>query len=193
MYSYTFISTCNYGESKAPPDALLNVIVFLRNSERSYECIDFTMIITSRNNAPISNYGGGFRCKSEYPWCIIEFKFLRNLSKTRKFANSLIIEVFIDDIFEDMKDNINHYDTSDIKFNKDQIKINNTLKDFPKVQLVYYNKAAPAELTCVRPDFYNDTKEIAEYYTDILKNLLENVESARINKQNKETAKQLIK
>ncbi|KAE9537964.1 hypothetical protein AGLY_005936 [Aphis glycines] len=44
------------------------------------------MSITSRNNAPISNYGGGFRCKSEYPWCIIEFKFLRNLSKTRKFA-----------------------------------------------------------------------------------------------------------
>ncbi|KAF0769804.1 Uncharacterized protein FWK35_00008219, partial [Aphis craccivora] len=32
------------------------------------------MIITSRNNAPISNYGGGFRCKSEYPWCIIEVK-----------------------------------------------------------------------------------------------------------------------
>ncbi|KAF0753066.1 Uncharacterized protein FWK35_00038832 [Aphis craccivora] len=30
--------------------------------------------ITSRNNAPISNYGGGFRCKSEYPWCIIEVK-----------------------------------------------------------------------------------------------------------------------
>ncbi|KAF0726642.1 Uncharacterized protein FWK35_00030545 [Aphis craccivora] len=43
------------------------------NSERSEECIDFT-IITSRNNAPISNYGGGFRCKSEYPWCIIEVK-----------------------------------------------------------------------------------------------------------------------
>ncbi|KAF0770105.1 Uncharacterized protein FWK35_00003943 [Aphis craccivora] len=44
------------------------------HSERSEECIDFTMIITSRNNAPISNYGGGFRCKSEYPWCIIEVK-----------------------------------------------------------------------------------------------------------------------
>ncbi|KAF0761236.1 Uncharacterized protein FWK35_00012407 [Aphis craccivora] len=43
------------------------------NSERSEECIDFTMIVTSRNNAPISNYGGGFRCKSEYPWCTIEF------------------------------------------------------------------------------------------------------------------------
>ncbi|KAF0758244.1 Uncharacterized protein FWK35_00009198, partial [Aphis craccivora] len=52
------------------------------DSERSEECIDFTMMcvfffvsvysITSRNNAPISNYGGGFRCKSEYPWCIIE-------------------------------------------------------------------------------------------------------------------------
>ncbi|KAE9531672.1 hypothetical protein AGLY_010878 [Aphis glycines] len=59
------------------------------HSKRSEECIDFTMIITSRNNAPISNYGGGFRCKSEYPWCIIEFKFLRNLSKTRKFAMSI--------------------------------------------------------------------------------------------------------
>ncbi|KAF0759164.1 Uncharacterized protein FWK35_00031853 [Aphis craccivora] len=55
------------------------------NSERSEECIDFTMMcvfffcvsvysITSRNNAPISNYGDGFRCKSEYPWCIIEVK-----------------------------------------------------------------------------------------------------------------------
>ncbi|KAF0754359.1 Uncharacterized protein FWK35_00031334 [Aphis craccivora] len=55
------------------------------NSERSEECIDFTMMcvffffvsvysITSRNNAPISNYGGGFRCKIEYPWCIIEVK-----------------------------------------------------------------------------------------------------------------------
>ncbi|KAE9534956.1 hypothetical protein AGLY_008248 [Aphis glycines] len=57
------------------------------DSERSEECIDFTMIITSRNNAPISNYGGGFRCKSEYPWCIIEFEFIRNMSKLRKFAN----------------------------------------------------------------------------------------------------------
>ncbi|KAF0768739.1 Uncharacterized protein FWK35_00010653, partial [Aphis craccivora] len=32
----------------------------------------FPSPITSRNNAPISNYGGGFRCKSKYPWCIIE-------------------------------------------------------------------------------------------------------------------------
>ncbi|KAF0736119.1 Uncharacterized protein FWK35_00038468 [Aphis craccivora] len=30
--------------------------------------------ITSRNNAPISNFWGGFRCKSEYYWCIIEVK-----------------------------------------------------------------------------------------------------------------------
>ncbi|KAF0696062.1 Uncharacterized protein FWK35_00034525, partial [Aphis craccivora] len=44
------------------------------DSERSDECIDFTMIITSRNIAPISNFGVGFRCKSEYPWCIIEIK-----------------------------------------------------------------------------------------------------------------------
>ncbi|KAF0752054.1 Uncharacterized protein FWK35_00017881 [Aphis craccivora] len=45
------------------------------NSERSDECIDFTMIIISRNNATISNYGGGFRCKSEYPWCIIQVPY----------------------------------------------------------------------------------------------------------------------
>ncbi|KAE9524049.1 hypothetical protein AGLY_015530 [Aphis glycines] len=52
------------------------------NFGRSDECIDFTMIvcffffvfITSRNNASISNFGGGFRWKSEYPWCIIEVK-----------------------------------------------------------------------------------------------------------------------
>ncbi|KAF0759846.1 Uncharacterized protein FWK35_00015596 [Aphis craccivora] len=52
------------------------------HSERSNECIDFTMIITSRNNAPISNFGGGFRSKSEYPWCIIEFS--KKSRKTKK-------------------------------------------------------------------------------------------------------------
>ncbi|KAF0761725.1 Uncharacterized protein FWK35_00008245 [Aphis craccivora] len=43
---------------------------------RSDECIDFTMmcVITSRNNAPISSFRGGFRCKSEYSLCIIEVK-----------------------------------------------------------------------------------------------------------------------
>ena len=30
--------------------------------------------ITSQNNTPISNYGGGFRWKSDYPWYIIEVK-----------------------------------------------------------------------------------------------------------------------
>ncbi|KAE9522195.1 hypothetical protein AGLY_017455, partial [Aphis glycines] len=56
------------------------------NSKRSDECIDFTMMyvfvcvcvsvysITNRNNASISNFGGGFRWKSEYLWCIIEVK-----------------------------------------------------------------------------------------------------------------------
>ncbi|KAE9524283.1 hypothetical protein AGLY_015322 [Aphis glycines] len=42
----------------------------------------FKSRITSRNNAPISNYGGGFRCKSEYPWCIIEFS--KKSRKTKK-------------------------------------------------------------------------------------------------------------
>ncbi|KAF0766972.1 Uncharacterized protein FWK35_00019262 [Aphis craccivora] len=44
------------------------------DSERSDECIDFTMIITSRNNASISNFGDGFRWQNEYPWSIIEVK-----------------------------------------------------------------------------------------------------------------------
>ncbi|KAF0765251.1 Uncharacterized protein FWK35_00021954 [Aphis craccivora] len=30
--------------------------------------------ITSQNNAPISNFRGDFRCKSKYPWCILEVK-----------------------------------------------------------------------------------------------------------------------
>ncbi|KAE9522819.1 hypothetical protein AGLY_016781, partial [Aphis glycines] len=68
------------------------------HSERSDECIDFTMMcvfflffffvsvysITSRNNAPISNYGGGFRCKSEYPWCIVEVKIFKKIVKNKK-------------------------------------------------------------------------------------------------------------
>ncbi|KAF0764660.1 Uncharacterized protein FWK35_00004013 [Aphis craccivora] len=44
------------------------------DSERSDFFLIFVSVysITSRNNAPISNFGGGFRCNSEYPWCIIE-------------------------------------------------------------------------------------------------------------------------
>ncbi|KAE9529575.1 hypothetical protein AGLY_011671 [Aphis glycines] len=63
-----------------------NINIATQNSERSDECIGFTMIITSRNNAPISNYGGAFRCKSEYPWCIIQtdksspFRIFRNIN-----------------------------------------------------------------------------------------------------------------
>ncbi|KAE9524217.1 hypothetical protein AGLY_015256 [Aphis glycines] len=48
--------------------------IIVLDSERSDECIDFTMIITSRSNASISNFGGSFRWKSEYHWCIIEIK-----------------------------------------------------------------------------------------------------------------------
>ncbi|KAF0759984.1 Uncharacterized protein FWK35_00008284 [Aphis craccivora] len=48
------------------------------------------MTITSRNNAPITNFGGGFRCKSEYPWCIIQVKnkhfptVLKKIEKNKK-------------------------------------------------------------------------------------------------------------
>ncbi|KAF0752937.1 Uncharacterized protein FWK35_00014501, partial [Aphis craccivora] len=54
-------------KSKFP---FLNKTNFFLDSERSEECIDFTMMcilnevmnhITSRNNAAISNFGGGFR------------------------------------------------------------------------------------------------------------------------------------
>ncbi|KAF0762890.1 Uncharacterized protein FWK35_00008993 [Aphis craccivora] len=57
---------------------------FLRkiNSERSEECIDFTMIITSRNNTPISNYGGGFRCKSQK--LTFSDSFQKNREKQKK-------------------------------------------------------------------------------------------------------------
>ncbi|KAE9536794.1 hypothetical protein AGLY_006856 [Aphis glycines] len=38
-------------------------------------CVFFCVyIITSQNNALISNFGGGFRWKNEYSWCIIESK-----------------------------------------------------------------------------------------------------------------------
>ncbi|KAF0693279.1 Uncharacterized protein FWK35_00031624, partial [Aphis craccivora] len=68
-----------------------NHFTFVLDSQGSEEYIDFTMIITSRNNAPISNYGGGFRCKSEYHWCIIQVKrltfsnsFQKNREKQKK-------------------------------------------------------------------------------------------------------------
>ncbi|KAE9544123.1 hypothetical protein AGLY_001812 [Aphis glycines] len=50
---------CNYVVPKC--DKLSLKLIFYANSERSDECIDFTMM-------------GGFRWQSEYPWCIIEFK-----------------------------------------------------------------------------------------------------------------------
>ncbi|KAF0756206.1 Uncharacterized protein FWK35_00018795 [Aphis craccivora] len=41
--------------------------------------------ITSRNNASISNFGGGFRWKSEYPWCIIKVKKKRGFLRKTSF------------------------------------------------------------------------------------------------------------
>ncbi|KAF0751087.1 Uncharacterized protein FWK35_00018972 [Aphis craccivora] len=64
----------------------INMIMFcFIDSERSEECIDFTMMcvfffvfvsvhsISSRNNAPISNYGGGFRCKTPLELRMVQF------------------------------------------------------------------------------------------------------------------------
>ncbi|KAE9531247.1 hypothetical protein AGLY_010453, partial [Aphis glycines] len=56
---------------------------FYRHFKKKFsEKLKKFQFITSRNNAPISNYGGGFRCKSEYPWCIIEFS--KKSRKTKK-------------------------------------------------------------------------------------------------------------
>ncbi|KAF0753178.1 Uncharacterized protein FWK35_00009258, partial [Aphis craccivora] len=40
------------------------------HSERSDECIDFTMNITSQNNASISKFGGNIRWQNDYSWRI---------------------------------------------------------------------------------------------------------------------------
>ncbi|KAF0749621.1 Uncharacterized protein FWK35_00013579 [Aphis craccivora] len=58
------------------------------------QCVFFffvsVYIITSRNNASISNFRGGFRWLSEYPWCIIEVKskhfptVLKKIEKNKK-------------------------------------------------------------------------------------------------------------
>ncbi|KAF0766302.1 Uncharacterized protein FWK35_00004033 [Aphis craccivora] len=57
----------------------------LLDSERSDECVDFTMmcVITTRNNDSILNFRDSFRWQNEYPWCIIEVK-----SKHLTFSNS---------------------------------------------------------------------------------------------------------
>ncbi|KAF0750376.1 Uncharacterized protein FWK35_00029776 [Aphis craccivora] len=57
---------------------LFNRINIIRLDVILNEVMNSVYSITSRNNAIISNYGGGFRCKSEYPWCIIEVKNHRN-------------------------------------------------------------------------------------------------------------------
>ncbi|KAF0760208.1 Uncharacterized protein FWK35_00011115, partial [Aphis craccivora] len=79
------------------PQMILNICYYSKSISRRYLKISPTtgifnfsenfflkFRITSRNNAPILNYGGGFRCKSEYPWCIIEVKSKQFSKKSRK-------------------------------------------------------------------------------------------------------------
>ncbi|KAE9524137.1 hypothetical protein AGLY_015502 [Aphis glycines] len=49
--------------------------------------------ITCRNNASISNFGGGFRWKSEYPWCIIEVKMNDKPNVIVRFSTKSNLEV----------------------------------------------------------------------------------------------------
>ncbi|KAE9537232.1 hypothetical protein AGLY_006255 [Aphis glycines] len=71
-------------------EPLQSKVFYILDSERIDECIDFTMIITSRNIASISNFGGGFRWQSEYPWYIIEINskhfptVLKKIEKNKK-------------------------------------------------------------------------------------------------------------
>ncbi|KAE9533997.1 hypothetical protein AGLY_008733 [Aphis glycines] len=75
----------------------LKAFIHILDSERNDECIDFTMMyvfffvsvysITSRNNASISNFGGGFRWKSEYSRCIIEVKIYSKSVENAKICN----------------------------------------------------------------------------------------------------------
>ncbi|KAE9530628.1 hypothetical protein AGLY_011090 [Aphis glycines] len=74
------------------------------NSEQSDSLISVNLIlrITSRNNAPISNYGGGFRCKSEYPWCIMEGHNMANKQLLTTVLNTdayLLIAIQISGVF----------------------------------------------------------------------------------------------
>ncbi|KAF0721502.1 Uncharacterized protein FWK35_00031863 [Aphis craccivora] len=59
----------------------------LRHYERSDECIDFTMIITNRNNASISNIGGSFRWQSEYPWLHYRVSLNQKFGLPKKLEN----------------------------------------------------------------------------------------------------------
>ncbi|KAE9523060.1 hypothetical protein AGLY_016542 [Aphis glycines] len=102
MYSYNFVITIRIIYEKP--------FTKFSNSERSDECINFTMIIfffvsvysiTSRNNASISSFGGGFRWKSEYPWYIIEVKskhfstVFKKIEKNKKVKISNFHQIFI--------------------------------------------------------------------------------------------------
>ncbi|KAE9537626.1 hypothetical protein AGLY_006649 [Aphis glycines] len=75
------------------------------------------IVITSQNNASISKYGGGFRCKREYPWCIIEVKHFptvfKKIEKNKKkndgktgiftqnqFSTKLIIFLWFSNFYE---------------------------------------------------------------------------------------------
>ncbi|KAE9537241.1 hypothetical protein AGLY_006264 [Aphis glycines] len=79
-------------ETHEPPNVLINMKEpkFFPDSERSDECIDFTMIITSRHNASISNLGVVSDGK---------FEFIRNMSKLQKFTSNFVVGKSVDKIF----------------------------------------------------------------------------------------------
>ncbi|KAE9542404.1 hypothetical protein AGLY_003531, partial [Aphis glycines] len=69
-----------------------SIVVSTKYTRRSKNSIRLPMFfclsmynITFRNNASISNFGGGFQWQSKYPWCIIEIKsFQKNRENKNK-------------------------------------------------------------------------------------------------------------
>ncbi|KAF0719587.1 Uncharacterized protein FWK35_00031767 [Aphis craccivora] len=66
--------------SRVVSDSKMNLVGALGRS-----FFEFPNSITSRNNTSISNFGGGFRCKSEYPWCIKEKNKKKKMTEKREF------------------------------------------------------------------------------------------------------------
>ncbi|KAE9530856.1 hypothetical protein AGLY_011318 [Aphis glycines] len=120
-------------------------VEYEQNSERSDECIDFTIIITSRNNASISNFRGGFRWQSEYSWCIIEVKskhfptIFKKIEKNKKkvmekreFSTKSIFFMVTTEIF-DFSENC-FFEVS-ILVESNIVKIKNATLSFPQLFL----------------------------------------------------------
>ncbi|KAF0773004.1 Uncharacterized protein FWK35_00001746 [Aphis craccivora] len=104
--------------ARRPNPGLVLYRYFITQSHLLYILSGAMNHITSRNNALISNFGDGFRWKSEYLWCIIEVKgkhFPTALKKIEKNQKKKIkekleflrktIQIFTKSVENDLKYN----------------------------------------------------------------------------------------